>query len=273
MARKPPSASAEYIGPPALRTPGWHSIEGLRHGFYGRAGGHSRGTFASLNLSYKVGDDEGAVDRNWQDLRRSLEGQAIVRVEQVHGLRILRIDSPPEQGSATAGKADGLISNTAGVAVAVSTADCVPVLMVASKQRTVMAIHAGWRGTVGGIVAAALETAEREFAIPAVDWQAALGPSIDGCCYEVTRDIGNRLENTWGAMPNAWEPAQSKGLLHLRRANREILIRHGVPRDAIVFVGPCTSCNDSEYFSHRSSNGTAGRQISLIGYDDDSVNP
>jgi hypothetical protein len=128
-----------------------------------------------------------------------------------------------------------------------------------------MALHAGWRGSLAGIAAVALRMAEAELAISPAEWQVALGPSIGGCCYEVEAEIGRQFVDRWGAMPDAWQPAGDHGQLDLRGANRAVLIANGVRPEAIIDVGPCTSCASDEFYSHRRSGGRAGRQLSLVG--------
>ncbi len=164
------------------------------------------------------------------------------------------------------GEADGLATNAAGMALAILTADCLPILMVSPQHRVVMALHAGWRGTAAGIAARGLELGRTSFGIKPEHWQVALGPSIDACCYEVGADIGSTLTNRWGAMPDAWQPAGRRGQLSLWRANQYILTRHGADPAAIQKVGPCAACHPTHYFSHRQSGGNTGRQVSLIGF-------
>ena len=102
------SSSAATDAPPALRMPGWASIRGLVHGFFGRAGGVSAGPYASLNVSDSVGDDAAATAENWRRIGLAFPGLAFVRMSQVHGARVLTIDAadaareeadepPPEQ--------------------------------------------------------------------------------------------------------------------------------------------------------------------------------
>jgi YfiH family protein len=163
-------------------------------------------------------------------------------------------------------EADGLLTEKAGIAVAVLTADCVPILMIAPGQRVAMALHAGWRGTVAGIVRAGLEMAERELGIAPHEWQAALGPSIGGCCYEVGPEVVSALEQRWGPMPSAWQERNGRPWLDLRKANRLILAALGVPVGQIHEAGPCTSCAHTDYFSHRAESGRTGRQLSAVGW-------
>jgi len=252
-------------GIPVERDAALDAVPGLVHGFYGRRGGHSRGPWASLNLSEKVGDDIDDVGRNWSDLGRSLGAIRLVQMDQVHGATV-RIVTARGDVRSRAGECDGLVTREPGVGLVVMTADCVPILLVAPAHRVAMALHAGWRGTVAGIAAAALATAREAFGIPAEEWLVALGPAIDGCCYEVTAEIGDELTRKWGAMPDAWQPSGHRGQLDLRLANMRILARHGVPVDRIWRTGSCTACADARYFSHRRSGGRTGRQASLIGF-------
>lgn len=247
---------------PARRVPAWDAIAGLAHGFFGRQGGTSGGPFASLNLSDRVGDDPQSVAANWQRVGGALPGLSFARMRQVHGVGVVRVDDP----QAPAEEADGMIAAAAGAGLAVLTADCVPLLCVAPAAHAVMALHAGWRGTLAGIAAAGLAAAQRELGVSPAAWQVAMGPSIGGCCYEVEAHIGQQLVSRWGTMPDAWQPAGTHGQLDLRAANRRILSAHGVPEAQIIDTGDCTSCRHDAFFSHRRSAGRAGRQASVIGW-------
>lgn len=243
---------------PALRVAQWAG-EPLAHGFFGRRGGSSAGDLASLNLSERVGDRASIVGANWTRVRSALPGLEPVRMQQVHGVRAVRVESPAQR----VGEADAMLTTVPGLGLAVLTADCVPLL--AHAPGAVLAAHAGWKGSLGGVAVEALRLAETSLGIPPAAWQVALGPSIGGCCYQVEAEIGERFVDRWGAMPDAWQPAGSHGQLDLRQANRAILGAAGVDPAAIVDIGPCTSCAAGEYFSHRRSAGRAGRQASLVG--------
>lgn len=248
--------------PPALRVDAWAGIAGLRHGFFGRAGGLSTGAFASLNVSEVVGDEPWTVAGNWSRIARAVPGVRVARMRQVHGARVARVRAPGQE----VGDADAMLTDHPGVGLAVLTADCVPLLGVAPAHRTVMAVHAGWRGSLAGVAGAAVAAARDELGIAPAAWQIALGPSIGGCCYEVEAEIGARFIDRWGALPDAWQPAGARGQLDLRQVNRAVLAAGGVPPESIVDLGPCTHCAADAYFSHRASAGRAGRQVSLIGY-------
>jgi len=188
----------------------------------------------------------------------------VVRANQVHGPQLLVVD---DSTPSPAGDADGLLTATQGIAVAIATADCVPVLLAAPHARVVAAVHAGWRGTLAGIVPSAIHAFSERFGIAAADVHAALGPSIGGCCYEVERDIAQRFADEYGsAMWGAWEEGPSgRGTLDLRSVNEMLLQAAGVPTSTTMRVGPCTGCGGADLASYRVQGAGAGRQLSWIG--------
>jgi YfiH family protein len=254
-------AGSEEAPPPALRVPAWDCIDRLVHGFFGRQGGTSVGAWASLNLGEHVGDDREAVRANWRHVGTALSGLRFVRMQQVHGARVMHV----ERALTSVGEADAMFTATPGLGLAVLTADCVPLLGVAPDRGAVLIAHAGWRGTLAGVATAALAAARRQLGIRPDEWLIALGPSIGACCYEVETSLGQQFVDRFGPMPEAWHPAGERGRLDLRAANRVMLVACGVPEDRIETAGPCTSCRSDAYFSHRRSRGRTGRQLSVIG--------
>lgn len=253
---------------PVLRVPGWEPIPHLVHGFYGRCGGSSRAEFGEFNLSYAVGDDPSCVQANWRRVAEHVEGAPhFLTMRQCHGAEVACVEG--EVGQAP--EADALVSRSPGVALGVLTADCVPLLLVVPAYRVAAAVHAGWRGTVVGIVRRAVESIERQFGVPPAAIQAALGPAIGACCYEVGHEIADEIERRWGAMPEAIRRCGDKSRLDLRRVNTALLTGVGVPVNQIASVGPCTRCSQEEYFSHRAAcrgeaQGRTGRQLSFVGW-------
>lgn len=191
-------------------------------------------------------------------------GFHLVRVRQVHGAACVAAD---EHTSSPAADADALVTARPGVAVAIATADCVPLLLAAPDAGAVAAVHAGWRGTVAGIAAVGLRELTRHGA-RADSVHAALGPAIDGCCYEIERQIAERFASelgseTWLAWRDGERPG--KGYLDLRRVNALVLERAGVPAASIQRVGPCTYCGGGPFASYRRDGANAGRQLAWIG--------
>jgi YfiH family protein len=250
--------------PRRLTVPAWRPIPGLLHGFLGRCGGVSQGGFSSLNLSERVGDAPTAVAEN----RRRVEagwppGHRLVSMQQEHGRRVVPVCSTAED----VGAADAMVTAQAGLVLGILTADCVPILLVAPEQYAVAAVHAGWRGTLAGIVIEAIDALRERYGAPPSGIQAALGPAIGGCCYEVEREIGAEYVARWGGLPDAvWRADGPKGLLDLRGANVQQLRRAGVPDSGLYRMGPCTLCGSEDYFSHRGSGGRTGRQLSFVGW-------
>lgn len=154
---------------------------------------------------------------------------------------------------------DGLVTSSPDVVLGVIVADCVPLLLYDPVRHALGVIHAGWRGTVAGIAAVAVERMRDEFGSDPGDLLAGIGPSIGPCCYEV----GNEVIDAWEELGvEGWEAAtverEPRAHLDLWQANRLILSQAGVPNDQIEIAGACTRCNPSDYFSHRAA--TAGER-------------
>src|ERR671923_371207 len=133
-----------------FRVPQWQKYEGLLHGFIGRRGGKSVGPYAELNVSYRVGDDPKVVSQNVCDTKLAvgIHDGRIVTMKQVHGDKIVEVK---DKKLKEAGEADGMITAETDIYLGVLTADCVPILFVAPKNKLLAAVHAGWRGTLAGI--------------------------------------------------------------------------------------------------------------------------
>jgi len=232
-----------------LTVEGWASIPGLVHGFLScpSSGPTTRSTDWSAELE-----------------AQGLPLLKLVLARQVHGARICRATallppSPPE--------ADGLLTTTAGIAVGVTTADCVPVLLIAPPARLAVAVHAGWRGIIAGIVPEAIRAAAAHAAIPAAELRAAIGPAVGACCYQVGPEVRTAFEKRYGrsfAAP-AFTATGTRSYLDLRLFVRNQLEAGGVPPYAIQILGPCTAC-DRSYASYRRDGPRAGRQLSFAGW-------
>lgn len=239
---------------------GWDEPR-LFHGFLGREGGESRGPYASLNLSYWIGDNARSVDLNWQRARRLMPpGVRFAQLKQVHGKAIHTIGPRPDGDPRPEG--DGLVTATTALVLCIFTADCVPVLLADSERGVIGALHAGWRGTLAGIGAAGVRAMERRGA-RAGAIRALLGPSIGPCCYEVDEELARRFERDTYVHPG---DRAGKAYLDLRGIVADQLVAAGLKREAIRSVGPCTKCESGRYFSRRAAGGSVtGLQLSFIG--------
>ncbi|MBI5505505.1 MAG: polyphenol oxidase family protein [Deltaproteobacteria bacterium] len=218
-----------------LRPVGWDDVEGLVYGFGDRSVGAPTGT--------------------WTIHR------------QVHGATLVEPDTAAVGNDTSLPfEADALVLRRPGLVGGVRTADCVPLLLVAPGCGWAAAVHAGWRGTIAGIATAAVDRARRD-GVDVAGLRAALGPSIGGCCYEVSREIAERFSGA--GLPVLLASEQAGGTrLDLRAINAVLLERAGLPAKSIQHCGPCTRCACDRYHSFRADPQQAGRQLSWIGWED-----
>ncbi len=250
------------------RSPGLHRV-GVPHGFSTRIGGVSAGPFASLNLGNPNGvemqDATDNIAANYRRLHHAIgvPDRRRLFVHQVHGDKV---------ESATLGeafdcnrKADAIVTTDSGTVAAVRTADCVPVLLATADGHAVAAVHAGWRGVVGGVVMRAserLRVAGRQD-LPLV---AAIGPSISFDAFEVGPEVAAEFTRVFGRaaeMLIRHGAAEGKWMIDLRAAIRLQLLAAGV--DDIDVSDQCTMRDADEFFSHRRDHGVTGRMAALIG--------
>jgi len=160
--------------------------------------------------------------------------------------------------------ADAVITDRADVLIGVIVADCVPVLVYDQKNRIIGAVHAGWKGTAGGILEKTLLLMMERFNSRPDDVLVSIGPSIKKCSYEVNADVKNAVESKTGP-GNYIEPKKDKYMVDLAEANRIQALNSGVQKINIWKSEDCTFCNPDKYYSYRHSKETAGRQGGFIG--------
>ena len=261
------------------------------HAFTTRLGGVSRGIYASLNLGLNLGDDPAHVRENYNIVCRALgvTDDDIVCSRQVHGTHV-RIVTRGDCGglySPQPVEADGLITRDTGVALAVFTADCVPILLHDAVRGVAGAVHAGWRGTAAGIAGEAVSKMREAFGCDPADIRAAIGPCISKCCFETGPEVPAALQSVpdscggphGGCGKNkssqrdfyvdiagvAARCREEKYMVDLKEANRLLLVRAGVMSENIMLSDECTMCRgDGKYWSHRLTKGRRGSQAAVI---------
>lgn len=221
--------------------------------FSTRLGGVSEGPYDSLNLGLLTDDTPEVVGENRRRLAAALgfEPEQVVFARQVHGTRLIEHPGPSRGSFRTAyvqkeprdglPEADGHVVRDPGLAPLVFTADCLPVAV--SGPGGVAMLHAGWRGLVGGILAAGAEAVEAT--------SAAIGPGIGPCCYEVGDEV-------LGAFADLGDGVANRRMLDLAEVARRQLAQAGVER--VESPGLCTRCEAGLFFSHRRDAGCTGRQ-------------
>lgn len=221
-----------------------------------RAGGVSAPPFDSFNLGDHVGDDPAAVTANRRRLAAAIGADAVVWMNQVHGDRVVTVTEPPESGAAV-DNADALVTTTRGLALAVVTADCVPVLMADACAGVIGAAHAGRVGAQKGVVVRTLEAMLAEGA-HVQDVTVLLGPAVSGHNYEVPAEMADEVE---AALPGSRTTT--------RRGTPGLDLRAGIARQlkdlgvCAVDVDPRCTVDDRTLFSHRRDAPT-GRLASLV---------
>lgn len=158
----------------------------LRHGFFTRKGGASSGVFDGLNCGLGSSDQTEVVKINRARVAEAMHvaPEHLVTVYQVHSPDVITVDAPLE----TAPEADAMVTATPGVALAILTADCQPVLFADAQSGVIGAAHAGWRGALDGVLEATVDAME---ALGATrdNITAVIGPSISQAAYEVGPDF------------------------------------------------------------------------------------
>lgn len=172
---------------------------------------------------------------------------SVSTVKQIHSNLVLLASRP-----GLLGEGDALITNHAGLAISIRTADCYPILLADSRNPAVAAIHAGWRGTAAQIVIRTLEKMKSEFGTLARDIFAAIGPGIGVCCYEVGEEVAREFG------------LEGQTHLDLASENRKQLESMGVSTQNIEALGVCTFCDAERFFSYRREKEKAGRMTSFI---------
>jgi len=243
------------------------SLAGIRHGFFTRHGGISKGIYAGLNCGRGSDDEASHVAENRARVARHLGALAsdIATPYQVHGATAIVLDALPDLS--TLPKADAVVTATPGLAVGILTADCGPVLFADSKAGVVAAAHAGWRGAVGGVLEAAV-AAMVNIGADRQNIHAAVGPCIHQSAYEV----GPEFEAEFIAMNSdycVFFEAPSPGARV--RFDLPGFIAQELQRCGVATVEPprqCTFETESLFYSYRRTQARRepdyGRQISAI---------
>jgi len=236
---------------------------GTPHAFTTRHFGVSPPPYDSLNLGRGVDDDPQNVARNRAAVLDALgvDPARLVEATQVHGTTI-EVVTAADAGRVIEG-ADGMATMEGHLAVAIHAADCVPVLLADPRHHAVAAVHAGWRGTGGGIAREVVRVLADQFGSRPQDLLVAIGPAIRACHYEVDEPVYVHYRaSSW--RDAVFTPNQrGRWQLDLQAANRYQLLDAGVPSAQIETIELCTFDRPDQFFSHRRDRKT-GRMAGII---------
>lgn len=241
----------------------------VRHGITGRVTGLGR---ADGNISYtepRDRDDAWEMRQRWCE-KMDIDPTTLVTAHQVHGNTVgivprSKAGTGSFPGSGLFGKFDSLVTNEPNVAVMMTHADCLAVILCDPQTKAVGVVHAGWRGTVNNVTGETVRTMVEQFGSGPEEILAFIGPAICVDCYAV----GDEVVDGWReAMPADGERAlhyrETQWHFDLATANYLQLRAVGIRGDAIEQSGICTRCNGDNWFSHRGQGPTTGRFASII---------
>jgi YfiH family protein len=224
-------------------------LEPLPHGFFGRQGGASSGVFAGLNCGQGSTDQAEAVTINRARVALALNvaPESLVGVHQVHSPDVVTV----ENASQVRPRADALVTRVPGIALSILTADCQPVLFADAEAGVIGAAHAGWKGTLNGVLEATLSAMEA-LGAKASRVHAAIGPTISQRAYEVGPEF---MDQVLAEDPRAARYfANGMGdryLFDLPGYGLQRLRQAGVAE--AVWTRHCTYSDPSRFFSYRRS--------------------
>ena len=245
----------------------WH----IRHGFFTANGGVSTGVYQSLNCGFGSNDDPALITENRRRVANSLgfHTDQMFGLRQTHSARVVEIDSTSDASIDARANADALITNNSGYALAILTADCVPVLFAAPEVGVIGAAHAGWRGAVDGILEATIAMITKSGVTPD-QIEAVIGPAIQQANYQVGDDLRHTVLAAHHDADSFFDPDQDiggkyhfdlPGFVESRLRNAGLV--------NVTDLGIDTYGESSGLFSYRQATHAAlpdsGRQISMIG--------
>lgn len=220
-----------------------------------RNGGVS-GEHFGLNMSYNVGDEPDRVAENRKLFLREMdiEESLVAFPLQEHTATVMDCSLPNKYPHC-----DGLVTNRSSLYLAVTVADCTPVVLYDTKNNVIAGVHAGWRGTAAKIAVNALKTMSHRYSTIPSDVVAFIGPSAGGCCYEVGEEVAKSFPK------ECITPLKNKKyLLDVKKTNLLQLLENGLQESHIEVHSDCTIHN-KEYHSYRRDGAQSGRMLAIIG--------
>jgi purine-nucleoside/S-methyl-5'-thioadenosine phosphorylase / adenosine deaminase len=235
---------------------------------------HAITTREAGSLSLADGDDPAEVRRRRRAVAEALEiePRQLVCAQQVHGAMVRRVGAAERERGAWSRDdaipaADALVTDEPGLFPMLLFADCVPILLVDRRRRAVGLAHAGWQGTARAIAARTVEAMRAHLGCDPADLDAAIGPAIGGCCYEVSDEVATAVLAATPSQPGEVVRPGARGRPHLdlAAANRAQLVAAGLGPANVEVSAECTSCRVDRFFSHRAERGRTGRHAAILG--------
>lgn len=248
------------------RTAAQLEAPGIAHGFFGRAGGVSVGLYESLNCGPGSKDDPGAVAENRRRIAAALtpegpERARLISLSQIHSAIVHSFPAWQEPA-----EGDAMVTATPGLALAILTADCAPVLLADPKAKVIGAAHAGWKGALGGVLEATIAAME-SLGAARERIAAAIGPCISAVNYEVAEDFRARFLDADAGHARFFRPGKP-GHYHFNLEGYVATRLEGLGLQSVEPLGVCTYPRENGFFSFRRTTHAGepdyGREISAI---------
>jgi len=243
----------------------------IRAAFSTRNGGHSVGPYSSLNLGFFSGDKSEIVSENWRDTLEALEleNHRLVLPKLTHSSNLHCLETIPQlQGDFAVSQdnfwrwappdCDAVATRLPGLALAVTMADCLGLLIYDETYGTIAAVHAGWRGTSEGITASTLRSLfARGWAKPE-STRLCLGPCLSAGKLELGKEITAHMDARF------LRQEAGREYLDMRAWNRAQAEELGVPSQQIEAVPGCSYLDAQDFFSYRRDGAQSGRMAAII---------
>lgn len=239
-----------------------------------REGGVSEGSFQSLNLSIRVGDNPDNVKRNRAIVAElfNITPQKLILTSQTHEDKIAVIDEhllekTEEERDQFLYGIDAMVTNLKDVCLCILTADCASVILYDKCKNAVGIAHAGWKGTVKRIASKTFETLAATYGSKSEDIMAAIGPCISGESFEVGEEVAHEFTKAFGSNPHIVlrKPEWPKPHVDIVEANIQVLTDGGIRRENIELSNICTYQNNGIFFSARQkAGGRFGAGVMLV---------
>jgi polyphenol oxidase len=223
-----------------------------------RHGGVSSGPYTSMNLGKSTDDDPACVAENRRIFCAGLgfQPEQLAWSYQVHG-DLVRLALEPGGAEGY----DALVTHLPGILLAVSVADCTPVLIYDARHQVVAAVHAGWKGSAAQLVGKTLRLMRDHYDTEGADCYAFVGACIDVCSFEVGAEVAEAFDDS----VKRFDAQRGKFMVDLKQANARQLLNFGVPETQLEISPYDTFRDHAHFFSHRADKGTTGRMLAAIG--------
>lgn len=235
--------------------------DGIKHRVFTRKSGYSQGPFASLNVSFGIGDAKKNVCQNRDVIASTMGAGKLVFARQVHGREVAVLSRKDSENAdiidGPAFTADALVTDIPDRNLMIQVADCQAVLLYEPSRRVIANVHCGWRGSIQNIIGYTVKVMQRVFGCRPGRILAGIGPSLGPCCAEFI-NYGTEIPMEF------WRYKGSNRHFDFWSLSRDQLMTAGVAECNIESSRMCTRCHTDDFYSYRAEK-TTGRFAAVIG--------